>query len=267
MVIDLHHHVGDVGPMSARGDVAPKGLEEDILTRLAYLDRNGIDQCVLMPSNGSPSPHGFEDRKRDNDAIAAYRDREPKRFVAALGSVDPKDGALALDEIDRCIEELGVAGIVWHHRFLGVPINHPFMHPLLDRLAHHGVPAFIHVIAESTFEAPWRLEALAEVHSDVTFVALDGFSGVSQCQWMTHIARRNSNIFFDTGVLISVSHMLDNFINVVGAERLLFGSDFYSTPELFKVPYPLSEIGAMELSPDDRAAILGGNARKLLGMS
>ncbi len=265
-IIDIHHHVGDVGPLAGlAAAVNPsERMEADIAVRLAYMDANGIDEAVIMPSNGGPAPRGFEDRRADNDRIAAYRDANRSRFIAALGTVDPKDQDLALREIDRCVTELGLAGIVWHHRFLGIPINHPFMDTLLDRVQTHQVPAFVHVIAESTFESPWRLEALAQRHREVTFVALDGFSGVSNAQWMIHLAKNNENILFDTGVLISVAHMLAEFVDTVGADRLLLGTDFYSTPQLFCSPFPIGELNAMELSEAQLEAICSDNARRLL---
>jgi hypothetical protein len=50
------------------------------------------------------------------------------------------------------------------------------MWPFLERLAEHGGLAFVHIVADSAFEAPWRLEMLADAFPNLTFVALDAFS-------------------------------------------------------------------------------------------
>src|SRR5690606_28733289 len=161
----------------------------------------------------------------------------------------------AVEELKRCLEQLGMKAMVWHHRFHGCPINHPGMHPLLDELVQAQVPAMIHVIAESRLEAPWRLEVLADAHPGVTFIALDAFSSPGQASWMQYIAQRHDNILFDTGVLTSAAHGLDQFIRSASGDRLLFGSDYYSSPQVFETLYPLCEILALDVSDEVKAAV------------
>lgn len=268
-IFDLHHHVGslDAAMRASGSDGGPLAEAADLERRLAYLDAHGIRQALVMPANGYAAPDGIAATRRVNDAVARYRDRKPDRFPAALGTVSPLEGDAALPEIDRCIRELGMRGIVWHHRFQGTVLDHPMMDSFLERVAAHRVPAFIHIIADSTLEAPWRLELLAERHRAVTFVALDGFSSPDHAHWMPHIARRQPNIVFDTGVMISVAHLIESFVRQAGAQRLLLGTDFYAAPKLFNQPFPIYELLASDLSDEDCAQILGGNARRLLGLS
>ncbi|CAO3363382.1 amidohydrolase family protein [Azospirillum palustre] len=271
-VFDLHHHVGSLDIVGAkgggaRGGGAGGGMAADAEQRIAFMDRHGIAQALLMPSNGYQAPNGIADTRRVNDSVAEYRDRWSDRFPAALATVSPLEGDAALDEIDRCIQVLGMKGIVWHHRFQGCAIDHPRMDALLERVRHHGVPAFIHIIGDSKLESPWKLEVLAERFRDVQFVALDAFSSPDFAHWMPHIARRHPNILFDTGVMVPVSHMIERFVREAGAHRLLLGTDFYSSPKLFSVPFPLLEILASDLTDGDCAEILGGNARRLLGLA
>ena len=267
-VVDIHHHVGrlDAVARSSGGGSAPS-LEDDIAARLRYMDDHHIAEAVIMPANGYPAPNGLEDTKRVNDFVARYRDRRPDRFTAALGTVSPLEGDGALDEIDRCLTELGMKAIVWHHRFQGTVLDHPMMDAFLDRLKQHGVPAFVHIIADSTLESPWRLEILADRHPDLTFVALDGFSSPDQAHWMTYLASKHPNIIFDTGVMISVAHLVESFVARIGAHRLLLGTDFYSFPKLFNHPFPIYELLSSSLTDEECAAILGGNARALFAGS
>lgn len=267
-IFDLHHHVGslemvaEAGPRRSAG-----GPEEDARIRLKFMDAHGIEQALLMPANGYPTPDGIADTRRVNDAMARYRDMHPDRFPASLGTVSPLEGDGSLDEIDRCITELGMRGIVWHHRFQGTAIDHPRMGLLLDRLARHSVPAFIHIIADSTLESPWKLEMIADRYPDMTFVALDGFSSPDHAHWMPYLARKHPNIVFDTGVMVPVAHMVENFVRTVGADRLLLGTDFYSTPKLFSHPFPVYELLASDVSDEDCRKILGDNARRILKLS
>lgn len=268
-IVDIHQHVGRLDAVArvvGRSGNLPS-VENDVSTRLRYMDANSIAGAVIMPANGYPAPNGIEDTRRVNDFVAAYRDKRPDRFLAALGTVSPLEGDAALDEIDRCIDSLGMKSIVWHHRFQGTVLDHPMMHAFLEQLKLHNVSPFIHIIADSTLESPWRLEILADRHPDLTFVALDGFSSPDQAHWMTYLASKHSNIVFDTGVMVSVAHLVENFVQHVGADRLLLGTDFYSAPKLFNHPFPLFELIKSDLTTEQCALILGGNARRLLALT
>ncbi|MCD2176062.1 amidohydrolase family protein [Rhizobium sp. C4] len=270
-IYDVHQHVGP-----ASGLVASHGgwflddetaLRDDVRQRLAYMDKFGIRHASVMPGNGFPTTYGIDGTRRVNNHVRRYQQVSPDRLVACYGTVNPLEGVEALKEIDRCIEELGMHAMMWHHRFLGVALDHPMMDEFVRRLQDHGKPAFIHTIADSTLESPWRLERLADRHPDATFVALDAFSSNDHAQWMPYIASRHPNILFDTGVMVSVGHLIEGFIEVAGPERLLFGSNYYSRPQLFNSPFPLTEFLNSSLSQEALESILGGNARRILGLS
>jgi uncharacterized protein len=269
-VFDIHHHVGALaGLLATSGDwfkVDPAALQADVDRRVGFMDRHGIDAALLMPGNGYPIARGIEDTRRVNDYVKRYREVAPARFPAMVGTVTPLEGFEALGEIDRCIDGLGMQGMVWHHRFLGTVLDHAMMDPFLERVRDHKMPAFIHIIADSKLEAPWRLERLADRHPDVTFVALDGFSSPDHAQWMPYLASRHPNIVFDTGVMVSVGHLIETFIAEVGAERLVLGTDYYSEPQLFSHPFPVAELLASDLDDAVVAEVLGGTARRLLGL-
>lgn len=269
-VFDVHHHAGSIDSYfgaAAQAATDPKAsMLRDIEARLRFMDAWGIEHALLMPASGHAMTNGISDTRRSNDWVAEYRARRPDRFPAAVGSVAPQDGEVGVAEAERCLAELGMKGLVWHHRFQGCNINHPGMKPLLRVLARQGLPALVHIIAESTLESPWRLEVLADEHPDVTFVALDAFSTPHQSSWMQYIARRHANILFDTGVLASAGHDLDRFIAVAGADRLLFGSDHYSSPQVFHTPFALVEMLGADWTDSVRQQVLGGNAYRLFGL-
>lgn len=258
-ILDIHEHV----ITSAPGYDAAK----DQASRLAFMDANGIEQTLVLPAFGYPHPNGLADTSKVNELVAAYRDRNPKRFPAAFGTVDPLDGPGAADEIDRCVTQLGMRGMVWHPRFTGVSIDHPAMTEFLKRVEAHNIPAFIHIVAESKLESAWKVGVLAERFPKVTFVALDTFSGVDQGSFAPYLGKTRPNLNFDTGMLLAVGSGMENFLKSMGPDRLFLGTDAYSQRG-FALPYPVYEILASEyLSDDDCRKILGGNARKLLKLT
>jgi predicted TIM-barrel fold metal-dependent hydrolase len=267
-IFDIHQHVGAVAGLLEVDGWYREGsaLRADVDRRLKFMDSQGVDAALLMPGNGYPNSRGIEDTRKVNDYVVTYRDMAPERFPAITGTVNPLEGKEALYEIERCMEKLGMNGMVWHHRFLGTVLDHSMMHPFLKQLTAYKLPAFVHIIADSKLESPWRLERLADKHPDLTFVALDGFSSPDQSQWMPYLASKHPNIVFDTGVLMSVGHSIKNFLNTVGPERLLLGTDYYSDPELFNVAFPILELLASDIDDKSLRMIFGGNARRLLGL-
>jgi predicted TIM-barrel fold metal-dependent hydrolase len=258
-VIDVHGHIASLAHVF--GTAQLEVGDDPTARRVEYLDRHAITAAVVMPSSVGITAHSM---RRLNDEAASYRDLRPTRFPVSLATVDPSDTEAALAEIDRAVTELDARGFMWHHHFQGTLINDVRMEPLIDRLQHHGVPAFIHILAESFLESPWRLGSLAHNFPDVEFVALDGFSSGPQAGEMLDMAQRCPNVVFDTGVAISVAHGFDRFIRAVGPERLLFGADYYETPVLFAIPFPLYELLNLGLSDTELELVLGGNAKRLL---
>ncbi|MGK8642565.1 amidohydrolase family protein [Brucella anthropi] len=269
-IYDLHQHVGPLSGLLATGGSwfldDEDALRADVELRLAFMDKFGINQASVMPGNGYPLARGIEDTRRVNDYVRRYQQVCPDRIPACYGTVNPLEGVEALKEIDRCIVDLGMHAMMWHHRFMGVVLDHPMMDEFVRRLQDHGKPVFIHTIADSKLESPWRLEKLADRHPDAQFIALDAFSSPDHSQWMPYIASRHPNIMFDTGVMVSVGHLIEKFITVAGEDRLLLGTNYYSQPQLFNSPFPVTEFLNSDLEPATLTKILGGNARKLLGL-
>ena len=70
---------------------------------------------------------------------------------------------------------------------------------------------------------------------------------------------------FDTSLSYNFD-FIEDFAKRFGAERVVFGTDLYSHPVGRRISHLLPQIVESSLSHDDKAAILGGNARRLLGL-
>jgi predicted TIM-barrel fold metal-dependent hydrolase len=264
-VFDIHQHVGslDIGGREA-GSVVWKS-DEDYAKRVQILDKFGVRAAAVMPSSQYLRPNGIPDTCAMNDLVADYRNRYRGRFPVAMGTVEPLYGEEAgVREIRRIAEKLRLDGIVWHHRYQGTFINDRRMHAFLQVMAEYHLPAFIHVFAESTMEAPWGVEALAEKHPHVTFIALDAFSGNTQTQYMIAIAKRCPNVLLETGVTFPLGRIIEEAVVNLGSERLLFGTDLYLAPLMYLYPDVMHQIlEAPTLTDQDKQNIFWNNASKL----
>jgi uncharacterized protein len=259
-IFDIHHHLGSLtgGSLQEGND----WQERDYANRVRIMEANGVTTSAILAATGYIQAEGIKDTMRCNDTVAGYRKRDPRRFPVACGTVEPLHGARSLDELERMKHELRLDGVVWHNRFQGVAIDHQLMRPLLKKVAELGLVPMIHTNAESNMEAVWRLERLALEYPNLTFVSMDALTTNANSQLTLDIAKRTSNILFDTAH-VRGSAYVRQFVEAVGSHRLIFGSLFYSYPASYEHCTALEEIKAAKISEEDKTNILSRNARKL----
>ena len=259
---DAHQHVGDLRgvPGAARSTAA---MGEDAAARIAMMDRFGIAACAIMPGHSYSAPGGARDVSAINDRLLAYRAVAPDRFPVVAGTVDPRHGKAAVEEVRR-VHDLGMTALSWHHRMQGLPMDHPVMFDIVGRMAELSMVAMIHCYAHGDFEAPWRLRRLADAFPSVTFVALDAMTSPENLELIVEAARNHDNIHLDlTSGVLGVDG-IRRCVAQLGPGRLLFGTNYYSMGR----PMQLEEqalLAAAELPDEATALIAGGNARQIFG--
>ena len=267
-IVDAHQHVGtlqDAMPKSdyVIGEALP--VDVDAARRIKLMDDIGISWAVLQPSHDYLRPDGIRDTMRVNDRMAAYRTAAPGRFCAVMGVVEPLHGERSLPEIERCKRELNLNGIAWHHRFAGCYIDSRWMWPYLERMQELGLVPLIHVNAESSLEAPWRLQRLAKEYPDLTFIGLDGLWSFERARQILDNAPTTPNVIWDMGgpnVYVGV----EEWVKKNGADTLCFSADIAYAQESAKKPSLLIQLENARISVADKEKILGGNMRRVFGV-
>jgi predicted TIM-barrel fold metal-dependent hydrolase len=257
-IIDTHHHVADRPDDAASGD-------DELSNRLAMMDRLGTDQAVVIAGHHYLRPRGLADTREVNDMIAAYRERQPDRFLAAVGVVEPLYGPDGLPELDRIADELGLVGVSFHTRFQGVSTSSPHVLKLVERMGELGLIPFIHAIAEVVDEGLVRILEVAQAFPDLTIVVLDAFSSAQQARNAITVAEYAPNLVFDTALARQTESIL-RFIHLHGAERILYGSDQYSHPPDYHLWSVLNDLLASDLDREQLTAVLSGNVRRVLSV-
>ena len=259
-VFDVHHHLGSLtGGSLQEGD---GWQDRDYHNRVRIMQANGVTMSAILAATGYIQADGIKDTMRSNDTVAAYRKRDPRRFPVACGIVEPLHGTRSLAELERIKHELHLEGVVWHNRFQGVAIDHQLMRPLMKKVSELGLVPVVHTNAESNTEGVWRLERLALEFPEMAFVALDALTTNVNSQLVLEIAKRTSNILFDTAHVRS-SGYVRQFVETVGSRRLIFGSLFYSHPASYEHCSTLEEVKRAQISDEDMTNILWLNAKRL----
>ena len=116
--------------------------------RLAVMDECGVVMQVLSSPNSYI--HRIQDvaeatnvAKKSNDALAETVAKHPTRF-AGFASLAIQDPALAADELERCVTQLGFKGALISVNLVGDNLDHDRYRILWERSEALNAPLYIH---------------------------------------------------------------------------------------------------------------------------
>lgn len=145
LVIDAHtHFLPDEAAAKAgmQGDTSmPYRRIRDIEGILGIMEDAGVDMAVINQSSWSPK--GLEMCKTLNDGYAKVGHRYPGKFILC-GHIPLQGGQNVIDEIERCINELGFQGMSVVSSFPEVTIDSPELWPMYEIIYQLGVPIVLH---------------------------------------------------------------------------------------------------------------------------
>jgi len=271
--------------------------------RLADMDTMGVDMQVISPSPSQYYYWADPDLARQvvrtqNEHIAETCARHPDRLVG-LGTLALQHPALAAEQLRNAVKRLGLKGVeisttvndlelgarelapFWSaaEELGAIVFIHPFGTTLGKRVTSHYLSNIIGQPLETTLALSHLIfGGVLDRHPGLKIVAAHGGGYLpSYCGRSNHghavrpevkaaalqkpveYLRR---IWFDT--LVYEPQGLRHLIDVVGASQLVVGSD-YPFDMGHEDPHGLLA-ATPGLSDAERAAILGGNARSLLGI-
>lgn len=148
--VSLDHHK----PCCARMMVDDKFFREiesncwDAEVRVHECDQHGVHVQVLSTI---PVLFNYWAKPKDtlevsrflNDHIADVARRYPTRFVS-LGTVPMQDPQLAIQELERCMGELGLAGVQIGSHINDWNLNDPELFPFFEAAERLGASIFVH---------------------------------------------------------------------------------------------------------------------------
>ena len=261
-VIDFHTHVfadalapRAIAALSATAGIPPR-TDGTVGSLLRHLDGWGVDAAVLLPVATKPSQ-----QRTINDWVLSVRSER----LIPFGTVHP-DAEDAVAELER-IRAAGFKGIKLHPDYQGFMVDDARVFPIYEAcralglivVLHTGLdaisPELIHAIPDASARVVRRFPGLRLV-----LAHLGGYMQWDEVE--RHLV--GAPVYFDTAFTageISDEQAL-RIIRAHGADKVLFASDcpWHAPTE------ELAMLNRLPLTDGERAAILHGNAERLLNL-
>ena len=245
----------------------PKARMASAEELIAVMDADGIDVAVAMGIGWSD----YDTAREANDYIIEATMRYSGRIVGFAG-VNPAWGDRAAREAERCADA-GLRGIGELHpdtqRFDLADKNTmaSLMAVIQERsliVTTHSSEPVGHLYAGKGSVTPPVLMQFIGNFPDATIVCAHWGGGLPFYALMPEVAAALRNVYFDSAAspFLYTPQIYSTVSRLVGANRILFGSDY----ALLRPRRLLAEIAASALTPQERAAVQGGNAARLLGL-
>ncbi len=243
-IVDFHTHLGKGEP-----DAEPLQRDQTPQKLLRLMDEAGVDVAVSFPVT-------YRDYAKAHEELRSYADAFKGRIIpfARVGDTDD-----AVDILDHAVNSLGFKGLKIHMGCDNIPPDSPRLARVLRRAEELNIPVLFDALGEE------RAAAVCRLVSEYKFPAILGHMGglwnVRAIEICISCAEENENVYLETSSML-LWEKIEEAVKRVGAGRILFGSD---APAVHPRP-EVEKILALHIRETDKRAILGENAKRLLGL-
>jgi predicted TIM-barrel fold metal-dependent hydrolase len=251
-----------------RRETASPPDEEQAQRWAEEVTTHGLDRVCFVTGGG-------------NDHLAEIVQLHPDKFIGFAHHEPFADGAA--EELERAVEELGLRGYKVLAPTLDRPIADEAAHEVWEVCADHQIPVLIHFgilgagggIAYHPNINPIVLHDAAKMFPDVTFVVPHLGCGFITDTLM--LCWACPNVYVDTSGSnqwmrwvqgdVTIRSLLRKYLETIGPDRILFGSDSSWFPRGFALRYlqdQVRELRFMNVGQDVLQKVFASNAARLL---
>jgi len=245
-IIDFHTHLDEqwLGvPLPSREEL------------LAGMDRLGVAISCIFTIQGF-----YGDCRRHNDALLEHAEQHPDRLIP-FATVNPNEGTAAVEETERCLSNPIFRGVKFHPwlQVFAPSTVKETMAEILRCAARYDAPVLFHD-GTPPYSTTFQVAALARSRPEATIVL--GHAGLADYVYPAgQLIRDLPNLY---GCFCGPRPGdLEYLLEVGGADKILFGSDF-GVCEWLLLAERLDNVREAEIGDDVMKSVLFGNAERLL---
>ena len=277
MIIDFHTHVFPPRVKQKRSQYNERDpcfallydkKEAKIATAeelIESMDQAGIDASVIVNLGWMTHELCVETNDYILESIARY----PKRLIGFC-TVQPQSLDAAIAEIERCAQSgaRGIGEMRPDIQLLDLE-DESIISPLMETIGKHRLILLTHASEPAGHDytgkgiiTPDVLYPFITRYPDVTIVCAHWGGGLPFYTLMPEVKKALQNVYFDTAAspFLYQPRIYSLVSELVGADRILFGSDYPLLPQ----NRLLQEIDSIGLAKEEKDLILSGNAKRLL---
>lgn len=260
MIIDFHTHafpdsIADraMAQLQQEGKIEA-ALDGHVSSLLKSMDAAGIERSVVVSI--ATKPDQFSSILRWSEAI-----RSPR--LIPFPSIHPADSQAEahVDEIARA----GFKGIKLHPYYQDFVIDDPALDPIYRWIAARGLLLLVHTGFDFAFPRrriadPVRIRRVLERHPDLKWVATHLGAWADWSEVRSRLIGRPIYLELSFSLQYMTPELAGALLMEHPAEYVLFGTD---SPWVGQSE-TLAQVRALRLPAEREAALLGGNAQRLL---
>jgi predicted TIM-barrel fold metal-dependent hydrolase len=244
----------------------------DMPRLLADMDRAGIERCVML---GWYWEHQLTCDEQNGWFIEWVR-QHPDR-LSAFAAVQPAAGQPAMVALERALDAglCGIGEILPQAQ--GFTFDDPYWHRLVEIAVERDLPINLHVTDPLTISDAVTMPTpllnylrLAQQCPAAKFIFAHWGGGIPFYELNPRVRPYLKNVWYDTAAspLLYDARIFRQIIDLIGADRILFGSDYPLLLYPRKTREPafdrfLEEIANAGLTEEEMKKILGGNFHRL----
>ncbi|MDG6981050.1 MAG: amidohydrolase [Nitrososphaerota archaeon] len=281
MIVDVHVHPWTREFMEKNGpimkacdffklDMASLPTSTDQL--VDEMDEAGVDRAVILGQDTRATRNrAFRNYTMRNEEVARIAAKSGDRLIPFAG-VDPNAGAAAVRELRRAVKVLGMRGLKVHSSANSVYLNdRKLMFPIYEFCQGAELPILFHTgttglgDTEIKYSKPELLDEVCQAFPDLRVIM--AHFGWPWPDVTIAIALRSRNVFIDVSGWKPkyLPPSVLPYLNGMLQDRFLFGTDY---PMLRQKDWmdDFHQNLAPKLKPGVSDKLLGGNAKRLLGL-
>jgi len=279
VIIDFHTHIFspqlkekrerylERDPLFAHLYSDPKAELATAEDLIAKMDSEGVDLSVVLNIGW----YSHELCVETNSYIMETVSRYPRRLVGFC-TIQPKAGEAAVAEIERCARG-GIGGVgEMRPDMQGFDLgDEATMRPVVEAAQRHGMLLLTHSSEPVGHVYPGKGSITPDIlyrfichFPEIPIVCAHWGGGLPFYALMPEVGQALANVLFDTAAtpFLYRPHIFRHVAEIVGIDKILFGSDY----PLLSPSRVMSQLRSVGLGEEAESSILGGNARRILGL-